>query len=400
MIISLRKWIIPFIILTFIACLILFSSSNLHAAREGILLWANNVVPTLLPFLIATELLSRTSFVPMLGKLCGGFMRPLFNVPGEGAFALLMGMISGYPVGAKIVSNLYNSGHCTKEEANRLLGFTNNSGPLFIIGTVGVSLFYDARIGFLLLATHIVSGLLVGVLTGFVSRLKHKVEPASKTSAFTKTSAPKIETSPFPIGECISSSIQTILMIGGFIMLFSVLLSILSQSHILSLLGKILAPILSFFSIDAHFSIPIWSGILELTNGIKLLSCIPSKAISINILLTAFLLGFGGLSVALQVYGIIASAKLSIKSYLFSKLLHGIIACLLTYLAMHFIPTLNWDIQTVFSPLSPSSSTASFESSFLFALLGIIFLCMLGLAMGKKEKKTDYGPKLGTFKKF
>lgn len=390
MIISLKKWIVPSIVLVFIGCLIIFSSTNLTAARDGLLLWANNVVPTLLPFLIATELLSRTSFVPMLGSLCNRFMRPLFNVPGEGAFALLMGWISGYPVGAKIVTNLYRSGLCTKSEANRMLGFTNNSGPLFIIGTVGVSLFYDARIGFLLLATHIFSGLLVGMITGMASRFsKSSSEIPPTRSTFSKvapSASSEKETLLFPIGECISSAIQTILMIGGFVMLFSVLISICMRSHVFTLLGNLLAPLLSLFSIDTHFAIPIWSGILELTNGVKLLSCIPSQAISINITLCAFLLGFGGLSVALQVYGIIASSGLSIKPYLFSKLLQGGIAAVLTYFTMHHFRFFNWDIQTVFSPAtSPVVTFSSGESSFLFALFGIIALCIIGLWMGKKE---------------
>jgi len=374
-------------VLIFIGCLVIFSSSNLTAAREGILLWANNVVPTLLPFLIATELLARTSFVSMLGKLCNRFMRPLFNVPGEGAFALLMGVISGYPVGAKMVTNLYNAGFCTKEEANRMLGFTNNSGPLFVIGTVGVSLFYDARIGFLLLATHIVAGLLVGMLTGLLSRFsKHPRPVLSSPVVHTSTVSKNKASSSFPIGECIASAIQTILMIGGFVMLFSVLISIATRSHVLTLFGKVLAPILALFSIDTHFAIPIWSGMLELTNGVKLLSCIPSEALSINITLCAFLLGFGGLSVALQVYGIIANSGLSIKSYLCSKLLQGTLASILTYFVMHHVGFFNWDIQTVFSPsTSPVFGVSSGEGSFVLALLGIIVLCMIGLWMGKSK---------------
>ena len=74
-------------------------------------------------------------------------MRPIFNVPGIGAYALFMGIISGYPIGAKIVTNFRNENLCTKEEAERLITFTNNSGPLFILGTVGVTLFYDSSIG-------------------------------------------------------------------------------------------------------------------------------------------------------------------------------------------------------------------------------------------------------------
>lgn len=91
-------------------------------------------------------------------------MRPIFNIPGEGAFALIMGIISGYPTGAKIISDFKERGICTSAECERLLSFTNNAGPLFIVGTVGSSLFYDSRIGILLLITHILACLTVGFL--------------------------------------------------------------------------------------------------------------------------------------------------------------------------------------------------------------------------------------------
>ena len=84
-------------------------------------------------------------------------MRPLFCVPGEGAFAFIMGIISGYPTGAKIVIDFRKQGICTKAEAERLLAFTNNSGPLFIVGTIGISLFANTTTGFLLLITHILA---------------------------------------------------------------------------------------------------------------------------------------------------------------------------------------------------------------------------------------------------
>ena len=104
--------------------------------RIGLSLWVTSVVPALLPFFIACELLTHTDIIEFLGIKLNKIMRPLFNVPGEGAFPLIMGIISGYPVGAKIVTNFRKNGICTKEEGERLLTFTNNSGPLFIIGTV------------------------------------------------------------------------------------------------------------------------------------------------------------------------------------------------------------------------------------------------------------------------
>jgi len=134
--INLKKNLLSILFVLFAIGLIAFSKDNLAASKDGIMLWANSVVPSLLPFFIACELLSQTNIIDILGVKLNRIMRPLFNVPGEGAFPLIMGIISGYPVGAKIVTNFRKDNICTKEEAERLLTFTNNSGPLFIIGTV------------------------------------------------------------------------------------------------------------------------------------------------------------------------------------------------------------------------------------------------------------------------
>lgn len=133
---SIRKNAISIIFVLFTIFLVIFSKSNLTAAKNGLKLWANNVVPSLLPFFIATNLLSHTNIIKYVSKACNKFMRPIFNVPGECAFAFILGLISGYPVGAKIVTDLKDNNLCTTEEAERMLCFTNNSGPLFIIGTV------------------------------------------------------------------------------------------------------------------------------------------------------------------------------------------------------------------------------------------------------------------------
>lgn len=143
---SIKKNLLPAIFVIFTFSLVIFSKQNLTATKNGLLLWANSVVPALLPFFIATELLSHTTIVSSIGKLLNKYMKPIFNVPGIGAYAFIMGIISGYPVGAKIVTEFRKNGDCSKAEAERLLAFTNNSGPLFIIGTVGIAMFGNTLI--------------------------------------------------------------------------------------------------------------------------------------------------------------------------------------------------------------------------------------------------------------
>lgn len=96
--------------------------------------------------------------------------------------------------------------------------------------------------------------------------------------------------------------------------------------------------------VDNVFASPLISGFLEITNGINSISCIASKKLSINIIISAFLLGFGGISVLLQVWSITSKTDLSIKPYLYGKLLQGIFAAFYTYIFINVIPFFNFDL--------------------------------------------------------
>lgn len=342
---STRKLILPTIFCLFTICLVIFSKSNLTAAKNGLVLWANNVVPSLLPFFIATELLGYTNVVNKLGKLLNPIMRPIFNVPGVGSYALLMGIISGYPTGAKIVCNLKEQGLLTDVESERLLAFTNNSGPLFILGTVGVSLFGNTLIGFLLLLTHILACISVGILFRFWKKNKNSNFSNLKININNNKQLVNFSNLGEVLGKSITSSISTIVMIGGFVVLFSVVLSILKNSNIIELLAHIIFPFFRLFGIqDFNFCTSFISGFLELTNGVMSISTIPCKNISINIILTSFLLGFAGISILLQVYSIIAKSDISIKPYIVGKLLHGLFAALYTFLFITYCPIFNLNL--------------------------------------------------------
>lgn len=238
-VISIKKYFFTVLFLLFTLTLILFSSTNLEAAQNGLKLWANSVLPTLFPFFIATELLCRTNFVQILGKFLNRFMKPIFNVPGESTIAIIMGIISGYPVGAKVVCNLYDKKICSKSEAERLIAFTNNSGPIFILGTVGVSLFGDTHIGKILLTSHILSSLIIGLIFRFWK--KNQVDLTFRNYHSESKELIRVANLGEILGDAIKKSIATILSIGGFVVLFSVIISILSSLEILTNLAHFLA---------------------------------------------------------------------------------------------------------------------------------------------------------------
>lgn len=343
LILFVQKNILSIIFICFTISLALFSKTNLNAAKSGLILFANSVVPSLLPFFIATELLSNTNIIEIVGKSLNKFMRPIFNLPGEGAYAFLIGIISGYPVGAKIVTKLRNDGICSKSEGERLLPLCNNSGPLFIIGTVGISLFANSQIGFLLLATHILSCITVGIVLGLIDRFsyihvdKYALQLRQKKISQFATLGDILSTS-------IQNSINTVTMVGGFVVLFSVIISILQESNIINILSNFINPFLSFLNLNTNLSTGLVTGVIELTNGINFTSSIQNKRISHQIILCAFLLGFGGISILLQVLSIISKSDLSIKPYISAKLLQGLLAASYTYLAIQLIPALNFDL--------------------------------------------------------
>ena len=326
-----KRNLLALIFLAFTACLLIFSGSNLPAIKSGLQLWATSVVPSLFPFFVATELLMHTNIINIFGRLLNNYMRPLFNISGEGAFAFIMGIISGYPVGAKIANKFRENNICTKAECERLLSFTNNSGPLFIIGTVGILMYQNTGIGILLFITHLLGCLSVGFIFRFWKKNKNDSIGKDKKVIMKKSSynyisnyVPDKKTATFSnLGEIIS---------------------ILKASGILNVLCMAISPILNFLHIDSSFASGLLTGILEITNGIQIISSIACKKISINLIITAFLLGFGGISVFLQVFSITAKTDLSIKPYIYGKILHGIFAAFYTFIFIQVFPFFNLDL--------------------------------------------------------
>ena len=352
-VLKIKRNILSLIFICFTLCLLAFSSTNLPAIKDGLILWATSVVPALFPFFVATELLIHTNIITILGNYLNKFMQPIFNVNGKGSFAFIMGIISGYPIGAKIASDFRKNNICSKEECERLLSFTNNSGPLFIIGTVGILMYRNTTIGVLLFITHILSCITVGILFRFWKNNKSEKNPKiSKNirhnntinTKNTKLINPTFSNLGEILSQSITSSISTILLIGGFIIIFSSIISILNTTGTFNLISNILSPLFNLIYLDFSYITPILSGILEITTGINQISIITNKKLSINIIFTAFLLGFGGVSILLQVLSIISKTDLSIKPYIYGKILQGFIASFYTYIFINIFPFFNFNL--------------------------------------------------------
>lgn len=151
------------------------------------------------------------------------------------------------------------------------------------------------------------------------------------------------------LSKSISSAISNVVMIGGFVVLFSVIVSILNKTQVFEILAIPFYPICNALKINTDFIPAFFSGIVELTNGVKNVSLIATKYISTNVIICSFLLGFGGISILLQVLGIISKTDISIKPYLLGKFLQGTFSAIYTYIALKYISFFNLDLVAVFN---------------------------------------------------
>ncbi len=335
------KSLLPLMAILFIAALIIYPKTSVSSASKGIKLWFEIVFPSLFPFFVASQLLSKSGIVSLFGVILEPIMRPLFNVPGCGSFALAMGVVSGYPVGATITAELRKQETISRIEAERLLTFTNNSGPLFIMGAVAVGMFNQPKLGYLLYTCHIAACLTVGFIFRYYRRGQTKLNVKVKQNM---TQNLKIELkrlrnsdmNPWSLfGDCIKNSVYTILAIGGFIIFFSVMINIMINCGLIAGLSNIISVFSSAVGLGYDAVQGILCGFFEITTGANLISQSPAS-LTVKLCCVSLIIGWAGFSVHTQVMSIVSSTDIRVKPYLIGKALQGVISCFYTFIGYSF----------------------------------------------------------------
>lgn len=331
---KLGKILLPLIVASLNILIIVFPRESLAAARDGLLLWSQNVLPGILPFVIGANILMALGVANFLGELLSPIMRRTFKVPGIGGFALVIGLMSGYPVGTKVVCEMRADGQISKTEAQRLVALTSNAGPLFILGAVATGMFASRPLGYFLLATHYLGTFTIGFIMRFY---KGRGERSQKNTedrklplhvrAFRAMDAARRKNGQSfgaIFGQSVKNAVETMLIIGGFIVLFAVISTILELSGVFYVMSAIFAPILSIVGISEMFHVELFAGLIEMTNGISMLSGhgISSQAV----VLSAAIISFGGLSILFQGINFISKTDISVAMFVMCKLAHGLFA--------------------------------------------------------------------------
>lgn len=270
------------------------SKTAFIGASQGVNICIYTVVPSLLPFFVFSVYMTselagkRLRILQPIAAICG--------IPAGGEALLIMGLLGGYPIGAKCVANSYEQGKISRETAERLLGFCSNAGPPFIFGMMA-ALFSNLAAPWLLWMIHISTA----IFTGYLLPGKQKLQISNTTNE------------QITFSKALLQSLKALANVCCWVILFRMLISFITTWF------------LWLFPLEIQVMI---SGILELVNGCQMLRFISSEAV--RFILSSCFLSFGGICVFLQTVSV--TGKLGTGMYLKGKLIQTYFSFVLSVL--------------------------------------------------------------------
>lgn len=284
-----------------------FSATVAEGMRQSLRLCAMTLVPSLFPLFVLSRLLGALGLPQLLSRRLDKFMHRLFGISGAGAQALVLGLCGGYPLGASVVAQLRRDGQLGRDEAERLLAFSNNSGPAFIIGAAG-GVFGSAKAGVLLYAAHILAAL----CTGLCFRRKS----SEQTERLPEAEEPPLNAAVFT--EAVTGALESCARLCAYVCFFGAVTALFDSFRFLPGLGPAFA-----------------MGLFELGGGIGALAGWQPGPLTMA--LAGFLLGWGGLSVHGQTLGAVAGTDIKCARHLFGRALCGLFAAIFSFLFSYLV---------------------------------------------------------------
>ena len=285
--------------------MLLFPKKVLADSLAGLDLWFHTVLPSLLPFMILSNVLIGANVVSQLMRPFSGFFRHVLGLSPEGGYAWLLGLFCGFPMGARLTGDMYRQHRISREEAGYLLTFANQSSPMFLSTYVVLHGLGDSTLTLPVFVIFYASAFLTSLV--FRIRSRRFGLPPSKP----KKEVPEQTSYGNLLDTSIMNGFEIITRLGGYIILFSILAGIVLQLP---------APL--------RTAAPFLSGLTEITTGIHTIS---GTTLPLQVKFTAIVCctAFGGFSTVAQTSCMLNGTGLSIFTYLKGKLVNAAVAGLL-----------------------------------------------------------------------
>lgn len=294
-------------ILIFLLLILIYPQASYQGASNGLLLWFHTILPTLLPFIILSNLMIRLNITKQISRLFYPVFNKLFHVTHNGCYPILIGFLSGIPMGAKSTADLLKENKISLEEGQFLISMCNNASPMFVISYIAISQLKLSNIKYPLLGILYSSAIIAAILYRkmwllYRNRNKKLINTLSLSSGL-QTNDQSIHFNFEILDNSIMNGFEVITKIGGYIILFSILAQIVNKLYPLTGLLK-----------------PALIGFLEITTGINQI-CNSEIDTKVKIVLISVLTSFGGLSGMAQTKSVIGDTRLSINHYFKVKLI-------------------------------------------------------------------------------
>lgn len=347
--------------------LIGFSKNVGTGIREGLAVCANVLIPSLFPFMIFSSFLLKTRAEKGISFLLKPVTRYAFGLNPKTGAVILLSLIGGYPVGAKLVSQMKANKEISEKTARRLMYFCVNAGPAFITVAVGSHMFGSFAIGLILLVSQLTGSILIAVISRFLF---------GSLNSETELHIRQYDPPSVSLVKAVSEAASAMLTICTFVVAFW------GFSGILSSLGipKLFSGILSKAGIDPAFSEALLAGLMEVTSG-----CTAAAKLSdlhSAVMLTAFLTSFGGFCVLFQIKAFLGGSVLRIKHFFLVRLFHGGLSMLVSRIFLFFVPD---QITAAFaSQPKPVLAAGSLPASVALILLCVALVFSVG---GQHQEK-------------
>lgn len=302
-------------ILLLLFIMFLFPSASFEGASSGLLLWFHHVLPNLLPFVIISNLILKLNIQNQVSKVFYPVLGRIFRISRNGCYPIVLGILSGIPMGAKSTADLCFEQKIQKSEGQFLLGMCNNASPMFILGYISITQLKLPQIKYVLFAIVYASSILGAILFRILySSIKSQKNESNKVllASIDQKSKSSVSFSFNLLDQAIMNGFEVVTKIGGYIILFSIFAALL----------KAIGPNTGYYK-------AFLMGLLEITNGINQL-CTTDLDLNTKIVLVTVLTTFGGLSGVAQTKSVLGDSRLSIVSYIVVKLISAVIALLLS----------------------------------------------------------------------
>ena len=270
----------------------------------GLYLCFGSIVGNIFPFMIITDYIEATADFTSAKKLRRLFER-IFKINSDALGVFIIGITCGFPMGTKSSISLYKNGIISKDECERLMTFTNNISPAFLISGIGASMLSSPIYGAVIYISVFLSAIMTGLLLGIGKRPTQKITNKQRGK--------------FNLADSIKNASFNTLSVCGTITFFSIVTGLINEKS------------------DEHFSfIPML--FLEFSNA-SLLVASTNFTELIKVMLISFSVAFSGVSVYLQSLNFIKGTDIDGKMYLKGKLLQGLLCSLCSFVI--FILTKN-----------------------------------------------------------